>query len=239
MHQTILPSKLHQTGKSYFKDKENYEETLEHLQKKLLLFQRKIKKEKSKVIILLEGRDASGKGGAISRITEILDPSGVQVYPISKPTVEESTEHYLERFWRKLPRPGNITILDRSWYGRVLVEKVENFCTPQEGKRAYEEINQLEKMLTADGILILKYFLDISYEEQLTRFKERKSNPFKTWKLTSDDWHNRKKWALYHPQFKLMLKKTDTTYCPWKTIAADSKWFARTSMISDVIKRTI
>lgn len=185
-----------------------------------------------KMIVVFEGHDAAGKGGVIRRMTEYLDPRGIVVHAIGKPNVVEIDEHYFQRFFQRLPKPGAIAVFDRSWYGRVLVERVEKIIPPKTGNRAYGEIIAVEKMLRDDGVLILKYLLDISHEEQLKRFEERKSNPLKAWKLTEEDLRNRKKWNIYHAAYKAMLRKTSDKKSPWVVVPADSKWFARVFILN-------
>jgi len=158
--------------------------------------------------VIFEGNDAAGKGGVIRRMTQYLDPRGVVVHPIGKPNVVEAEEHYFQRFFQRLPKPGTIAVFDRSWYGRVLVERVEKIISPKTGQRAYGEILAVEKMLRDDGVLVLKYLLDVSRDEQEKRFEERKKNPLKSWKLTKEDLRNRKKWNLYHAAYRTMLRKT-------------------------------
>lgn len=233
MHSSILAKRKQLHSKQSFPSKEAYEGKLKLLQEDLVKIQSLVKMQKKKVILVFEGADASGKGGTIKRLTSELDPKTIQLHSISAPSVEEKQEFYLERFWRKLPKPGTITIFDRSWYGKVLVERVEKLTSVEAYKRAYHEINSFEKMLTDENIIILKYFLDITYDEQLARFTERKNNPFKSWKLTDDDWKNRKNWDQYYQAFKAMLKKTHTKNSPWKIVAADSKWFARITILQD------
>ena len=155
----------------------------------------------------MEGWDAAGKGGAIKRVTEHLDPRGFQVNPIGAPAPHEKRYHYLQRFWRKLPQYGQITIFDRSWYGRVLVERVEGFATKEEWTRAYDEINDFEKLLTDDHYIIGKFFYHISKDEQLKRFKDRENNPLKRWKITDEDWRNREKWDEYVEAMEEMFEK--------------------------------
>ncbi len=222
---------------TYFLNKADYEEQLFKAHFDLLSLQQKISRKKKKMIIVLEGCDTAGKGGLIRRLGQYMDPRSLHVYATSKPSSEESGQHYMQRFFSRLPQPGEISVFDRSWYGRVLVERVEGFAKISEWKRAYSEINNLEKMLIDDGIFILKYFLDISYKEQGHRFKERENNPLKSWKMTEEDYRNRKKWDAYQIAFKDMKKKTSTKYCPWKFVPADSKWFARINIINDITKR--
>ncbi len=223
-------------AKQYFKSKDEYLAIQLKLQKKLLSLQQQIHRSGKRVIVVLEGQDASGKGGVIRRMTEKLDPRGFVVHSIGAPKEEEKRQHYLQRFFSKLPEPGKIVFFDRSWYGRVLVERVEGYCKNTEWQRAYMEIAAFEKMLTDDGIALIKLCLDVSYNEQEDRFIERKKNPFKKWKLTNEDWRNRKHWAQNLKAMKDMIKKTSTEIAPWHVIAADSKWFARIQSIEILIK---
>ena len=211
-------------------DKETYEKELSRLQLRLLRLQQQHYHGKRRAIIVFEGWDASGKGGAIRRLTEKLDPRGLRVWPIGVPTPDEQGRHYLYRFWEKLPEPGTWAIFDRSWYGRVLVERVEKFCKPAEWKRAYDEINEFEKMLVEDGAALVKLFLHISKKEQLRRFEERENNPYKRWKITKEDWRNRKKWSKYEKAIDDMFEETSSRRAPWTPIAGERKWFARTAL---------
>ncbi len=200
----------------------------------LLSIQQKILRKKKKMIIVLEGSDTAGKGGLVRRMAAHLDPRTFHVYGIGKPTLDELGQHYLQRFFARLPSQGEICVFDRSWYGRVLVERVERFAKRPQWQRAFGEINNFEKLLTDDGILVLKYFLDISYKEQGDRFKAREGDPLKSWKLTSDDYRNRKKWVPYQAAFAEMRKRTSTRSCPWHFVPADSKWFARVHILNDI-----
>ena len=188
------------------------------------------------VIIVFEGWDAAGKGGAIKRITEKLDPRGYVVYPISSPHGEDRTRHYLYRFWRRLPERGQIAIFDRSWYGRVLVERVEGLAGEAEWKRAYKEINSFERQLRDFGAILAKFWIHISREEQLLRFEERKAIGYKAWKLTDEDWRNREKWAVYEEAVEQMLVKTSTTTAPWTLIEGNDKYWARTKVLAKLVK---
>ena len=170
--------------------------------------------KKRPVVMVFEGWDAAGKGGAIKRITEKLDPRGYVVYPISAPQGEDKTRHYLYRFWRRLPERGQIAIFDRSWYGRVLVERVEGFAKEEEWKRAFKEINSFERQLIDFGAIVAKFWIHISREEQLRRFQERKAIGYKEWKLTDEDWRNREKWGRYEEAVEEMLVKTSTEWRP-------------------------
>ena len=191
---------------------------------------------KRPVIILFEGWDASGKGGAIKRITEKLDPRGYVVYPIAAPQGEDKTRHYLYRFWRRLPERGQIAIFDRSWYGRVMVERVEGFCTEGAWQRAYKEINSFERQLKDFGTILAKFWIHISRDEQLRRFKERKAIGYKEWKLTDEDWRNRKKWTVYEQAVEEMLVKTSTRTAPWSLVEGNDKYWARTRVLSKLVE---
>jgi len=215
-----------------FADEHEYERELEQAQLRLLLVQRHLHATGRRAVILLEGRDASGKGGAILRMVQRLDPRGYAVHPIGPPEPWEAGRHHLERFFDRLPRPRTLAIHDRSWYGRVLVERVEKLCPEKAWKRAYSEINELEKWLVDDGVPVLKFMLHVSKKEQLRRFEERRDDPFKSWKLTRDDWRAREKWSEYGRAFEDMLAKTDTERAPWHVVAADRKWRARVEVVA-------
>lgn len=204
-----------------------YEKQLNKAQKKLLHIQQTYFHEKRRAVLVFEGWDASGKGGAIRRMTELLDPRGFHVWPISAPTASEQGRHYLWRFWQRLPEPGTFAIFDRSWYGRVLVERVEGFAQPRAWKRAYEEINEFERLLTDDGVRVIKIFMHITQEEQINRFRERLTNPYKRWKLTGEDLRNRGKWPDYEQAIEDMFDRTSTEHAPWHVIPANSKWYTR------------
>lgn len=243
---SILARAEHQKAQSFFKSKSDYDNQLKLLQKKFMELQRELhgispgrsKGKPRKMVVLFEGPDAAGKGGVIKRMTEFLDPRGVAVQSIGKPNMVEIDQHYLQRFFTRFPVPGSMTVFDRSWYGRVLVERVEELCPKPAWKRAYSEINAMEAMLVHDGVLVLKYLLDISYDEQKIRFDERKKNPFKAWKLTDEDLRNRKKWPQYEAAYHDLLKHTSTDLVPWTVVPADSKWFARVAVMNDVVART-
>jgi polyphosphate kinase 2 (PPK2 family) len=192
--------------------------------------------QKRPVMIIFEGWDAAGKGGAIKRITEKLDPRGYVVYPISAPHGEDKTRHYLYRFWRRLPERGQIAIFDRSWYGRVLVERVEHFATEESWKRAFKEINSFERQLRDFGTIVAKFWIHISEEEQLRRFDERKRIGYKAWKLTDEDWRNREKWSAYEEAVEEMLVKTSTAGAPWTLIEGNDKYWARVKALSKLVK---
>lgn len=207
--------------------KDQYEKKLEELQLQFLLYQRILLEKKRSMILVFEGPDAAGKGGVIKRVTEKLDPRFVKVYSIVKPTTEEFKHHYLWRFWTKLPPQGELAIFDRSWYGRVLVERIEKFATKEEWKRAFQEINEFERTLADAGNLILKFYLQISKDEQLKRFKKREGDPYKRWKMNEEDWRNREKWDHYVECADDMFAKTHSKQAPWHLIEAEHKWYAR------------
>jgi polyphosphate:AMP phosphotransferase len=190
------------------------------------------------VVFAFEGWDAAGKGGAIRRLTSAIDPRDYRVIPVAKPTMEEKHAHYLWRFWRDIPRDGRMTVFDRSWYGRVLVERLEGFCRPEEWQRAYGEINSFERELTGHGVIVLKYWLHISHAEQLRRFREREATPHKQHKMNSEDWRNRRKRAAYEVAVGDMLALTDKANAPWHLIPADNKRFARLEVLRSA-SRTI
>ncbi len=187
------------------------------------------------VMIIFEGWDAAGKGGAIKRVTEKLDPRGYVVYPIAAPQGDDKTRHYLYRFWRRLPEAGQIAIFDRSWYGRVMVERIEGFCTDQDWKRAYREINQFEHQLVDFGTILFKFWINITKEEQLQRFQDRANDKLREWKLTDEDWRNREKWDRYEEAVNEMLLKTSTITAPWTVVEGNDKRYARVKVLSTIV----
>jgi polyphosphate kinase 2 (PPK2 family) len=193
-------------------------------------------KQQRPVIIAFEGWDAAGKGGAIRRLTERLDPRGYVVYAISAPRGDDAEHHYLWRFWRRLPEAGQIAILDRTWYGRVLVERIEGFCSEEEWRRAYREINEFERQLVDFGTILVKFWLHIGQDEQLARFELRQDTPYKAWKLTDEDWRNREKWEPYVEAVEDMLLKTSTTGSPWTVVPANDKLYARVNVLETVVE---
>lgn len=197
-----------------------------------------LSKEKERpVLFVFEGWDAAGKGGAIRRLTQEIDPRLFEVHNISAPNTEEIQHHYLWRFWNRIPKKGHIGILDRSYYGRVLVERVEGFASESEWSRAYEEILLFEEQLLSFGTIVIKFWLHISSEEQLLRFETRKNDPLKRWKLTEEDWRNRDKWPLYEDAANQMFQKTDAPKAPWFLIPANDKYFARTMILETTAQR--
>lgn len=215
-------------------DKNTYERELERLQEKMLAVQQTYFHEKRRGIIVFEGWDAAGKGGAIRRLTSLLDPRGYKVWPIGAPDPQEQGRHYLYRFWNKLPPPGEIAVFDRSWYGRVLVERVEGFADKAAWLRAYDEINAFEKMLTDDGVRLIKVFLHITKDEQLERFAARLKTPEKRWKFTADDIRNRERWKDYETAIEDMFACCNTETAPWAAIAANYKWGARLNALTAI-----
>jgi polyphosphate kinase 2 (PPK2 family) len=213
-----------------------YKRELREAQLELLSWQRRLTETKNKVIVVLEGPDAAGKGGAIKRVVERLDPRLLRVHSTVKPTVEENQHHYLWRFWLRLPHFGQMVVFDRSWYGRVLVERVEGFCSAHEWKRAYREINEFERLLLDDGTIFVKLFLFITKEEQLARFKAREADPYKHWKISDEDWRNRRHWKENIEAAEDMLFKTSTERAPWTVVGANFKWHTRVRVVRALVE---
>lgn len=216
-------------------EREDYRRRLKKKQQRLRELEHEIYMQRKPVVIVYEGCDAAGKGGNIRRLTEQLDPRGYGVVPITAPNAGEKAHHYLWRFWNELPKAGHISIFDRSWYGRVLVERVEGFCSPAEWGRAYREINEMEQHIAAFGTVICKFWLQIDQDEQLRRFKERERLPHKQWKITEEDWRNREKWDVYYAAIEEMLARTSTPCAPWTVVESNCKWFARVKVLDSVI----
>lgn len=214
-----------------------YGKQLEQYQGQLNLLSRHPKFQKLSVVVVFEGNDAAGKGGSIRRITGALDARQYRVHQIGAPTEEESAQPYLWRFWRQLPRNGQFAIFDRSWYGRVLVERVEGFCTEADWMRAYSEINDFEEQLARHGTLVIKFWLAISKEEQLSRFEQRQEVDFKRFKITDEDWRNRDKWELYERATCDMIDRTSSETAPWTLIEANDKRFARVKILQTLCTR--
>ena len=213
--------------KDYKKKKKDYQERLRHLQYELL-------KRQIPVIIIYEGWDASGKGGNIRRLAHRLNPRLYSVIPIGAPNDYEISRHYLWRFLKEIPPAGRIAIFDRSWYGRVMVERVEQLCTENEWKRAYREINEFEAMLTDWNAVVVKFWLQIDQETQFERFQKRSETPHKQWKITQEDWRNRDNWDAYREAVDEMLEKTSTTYAPWTIVEGNDKKYARIKAMKTV-----
>jgi polyphosphate:AMP phosphotransferase len=218
-------------------DKRSFSRQLLRYQGELHLLTRRAAERGISAILVFEGWDAAGKGGAIKRVTAALDARQYQVIPIAAPTDEERAHHYLWRFWRHLPRAGRLTIFDRSWYGRVLVERVENLATPAEWMRAYTEINQFEDELGDHGILLVKFWLHITPDEQLRRFKERERSSFKSWKITQEDWRNRENWSAYELAVNAMVERTSTRRAAWTLVEANDKNYARIKVVQTACAR--
>ncbi len=217
--------------------KSEYEEELEKYQGKLNLLTRHPDFKKLSLVIVFEGNDAAGKGGTIRRITQALDARQYRVLPVAAPTEEERAQPYLWRFWRNIPRKGRFAIFDRSWYGRVLVERVEGFCAHLDWMRAYAEINDFEEQLHRKKTLVLKFWLSISQEEQLRRFKEREKIGFKRFKITDEDWRNRDRWNEYEVAVCDMIDRTSTEIAPWTLVEANDKYYARIKVLKTVCER--
>jgi polyphosphate:AMP phosphotransferase len=214
-----------------------YQHELEKYQGRLNLLTRHKRFPKRSVIAMFEGVDAAGKGGAIRRVVWGLDARQYRIIPIAAPTEEERAQPYLWRFWRHLPRLGRVTIFDRSWYGRVLVERVEGFCAEAEWMRAYSEINDFEEQLAEAGGIVVKFWLTITPEEQLARFHAREASTFKSFKITAEDWRNREKAPDYDRAVCDMLERTNTTTAPWTVVPANDKYFARIMVIRTICER--
>ena len=215
----------------------DYERQLKVLQSRLQSIQQAYLGTQDHAVVVLEGRDTAGKGGVVRRLGWTLDPRSFKVHPIAVPSAHQKTQHYLQRFWENLPEHGQIAVFDRSWYGRVLVERVEGFASKAEWKRAYGEINEFERLLIADGTRITKIFLHISSEEQVKRFKDRLTNPLKRWKLTYEDFRNRDRWEDYEIAIEDMMDKTSTDIAPWYLIPANDKSYGRLAVFQLLIER--
>jgi polyphosphate kinase 2 (PPK2 family) len=218
-------------------DEKTYSRSLKRHQARLHLLGYEAYRNERPVVLLFEGWDAAGKGGAIQRVTEELDPRSYVVHAIAAPVGEDKIHHYLYRFWRRLPPRGQIAIFDRSWYGRVLVERVEGFARQDEWQRAYAEINEFERQLVEFGTIVCKFWVHISPEEQIRRFEERQSVPYKSWKLTDEDWRNREKWPLYEEATNEMLQRTSTPAAPWTIIESEDKRYGRVKVLNTVVQR--
>jgi polyphosphate kinase 2 (PPK2 family) len=220
------------------KDEAAYQRKLKTLQLEILNVQQAYQRQGRRAIIALEGWDAAGKGALIRRLSARLDPRHCHVWPIAAPTPDEQGRHYLYRFWRRLPAPGTLAVFDRSWYGRVLVERVEGLAAKREWRRAYHEINAFERMLVDDGVRLVKLFLHISPASQLARFRERLSIPYKRWKLTEEDLRNRRHWAAYEHAIDEMFERTSTKAAPWHGVPCEFKWYGRIDCLK-IISRAL
>lgn len=233
---TVLrTSSLNSVDLSLSYTKEEYKEKLDKLQARIQELHGELYRRRIPVILGFEGWDAGGKGGAIKRLTEKMDPRGYQVNPTASPNDIERAHHYLWRFWNNVPKKGHIAIFDRTWYGRVMVERIEGFCTTDEWMRAYKEMNDMEANWVHSGAVVLKFWLQIDKDEQERRFKERMENPEKQWKITDEDWRNREKWDQYEQAVDEMLVHTSTTYAPWIIVEGNNKYYARIKVLQSVI----
>ena len=214
---------------------EEYKTRLKKLQKRLAELHSELYRLRIPVVIGFEGWDAGGKGGAIKRLTSNLDPRGYRVNPTAAPNDIEKVHHYLWRFWNNVPKAGHIAIFDRTWYGRVMVERIEGFCSEAEWRRAYQEINEMESHMANAGAVVLKFWLHIDKDEQERRFRERQANPTKQWKITDEDWRNREKWDQYEEAVNEMLIRTSTTYAPWIVVEGNDKRYARVKVLQTVV----
>lgn len=208
-------------------EEEDYRRQLKALQKQLGELHNRLYRRRVPVVIAYEGWDAAGKGGNIKRLTEALDPRGYEVHPIASPEPYAKARHYLWRFWTRLPKDGHIAIFDRTWYGRVMVERLEGFCSENDWQRAYNEINEFERELTDWGAVVIKFWVQIDKQTQLLRFNERQNDPAKQWKITEEDWRNREKWDVYETAVNEMLQKTSTANAPWNILESVDKKYAR------------
>jgi polyphosphate kinase 2 (PPK2 family) len=223
-------------------DRDDYDERKRRLQADLHRLGYQVYVQKRPVVIVFEGTDAAGKGGAIKRLTGRLDPRGFVVWPIAAPSGDDKDRHYLYRFWRRLPEAGSIAIFDRSWYGRVLVERVEGYATEEQWRRSYREINQFERELTDFGMIVIKFWLQTSKEEQLRRFRDREQDPFRSHKIGPEDWRNRARWDAYVDAVEEMLAQTSTPHAPWTVIEANDKLHARVKVVetlADAVKKAL
>jgi AMP-polyphosphate phosphotransferase len=214
-----------------------YDEKLDRYQRELNTLMRSKAMRKRELVVVFEGMDAAGKGSTIRRVTRALDARHYRVVPIAAPSEEERAQPYLWRFWRNVPGHGRVAIFDRSWYGRVLVERVEGFAAEDDWMRAYSEINEFEQQLAQAGAIVVKFWMAVSPEEQLRRFKLREKVPYKRYKITPDDWRNRKKWPAYERAVDDMVARTSTDLAPWNLIASDDKLFARVETLKTLVKR--
>ena len=215
---------------------EEYRTQLKSAQKRLRELHNVLYRKKIPLIIVYEGWDAAGKGGNIKRLASALDPRGAEVHPIAAPESFELSRHYLWRFWTRLPKTGHVAIFDRSWYGRVMVERLEGLCSEADWKRAYHEMNEFEHELVRWGAIVIKFWIHIDPDTQLERFQERQNTPEKRWKITDEDWRNREKWPQYEKAVNEMLRKTSTQFAPWYIVESKDKRYARLKALNTVIQ---
>ena len=234
--EVLRTSSLNKVDLSLSLSREEYRKQLKELQERIEVLHGELYRRRIPVILGFEGWDAGGKGGAIKRLTEKMDPRGYRVHPTSAANDIEKIHHYLWRFWNNVPKDGHIAIFDRTWYGRVMVERIEGFCTTAEWQRAYQEINEMERQFTLHGAVVLKFWLQIDKDEQERRFNERMENPEKQWKITDEDWRNRAKWDIYEKAVDEMLVRTSTTYAPWIIVEGNNKYYARVKVLRTVVE---
>lgn len=227
---------LHGIDLSKSLDEKEYKKKKKDLQRRLNLLHNKMFLKRVPVILAFEGWDAGGKGGAIKRLTQAMDPRGYEVVPVAAPNDIEKAHHYLWRFWEKIPKAGHMTIFDRTWYGRVLVERIEGFATENEWNRSYNEINNMEEQFTNAGYIVLKFWMHIDKDEQERRFHEREQTPEKQWKITDEDWRNRARWDDYEKAVDEMIVRTSTDKAPWIVVEANSKYYARIKVLETVVE---
>lgn len=228
---------LHTLSADLSISKSEYKNELIKQQNKLGMLQREAMEKGKRLVLVFEGPDAAGKGGAIKRVIQALNPRFYHIYPISAPTQDEKDHHYLWRFWKEIPRSGHVAIFDRSWYGRVLVERVEGYATDEEWKRAYSEINEFEKQWIENDSIIIKFWIHIDEEEQFKRFTERENTPYKKWKITPEDWRNRNRWPEYEEAVHDMIQYTSTHESPWVLVEGNDKKFARIKILKTINER--
>jgi len=234
--QELSNSILDRSDLSLSISRKEYEHALKKYQERIREIEHEIYAKRLPVIMAFEGWDAAGKGGSIKRLVQRMDPRGYEVVTTAAPNEIELMHHYLWRFWKNIPKAGHVVIFDRSWYGRILVERVEGFCTEDEWKRAYSEINEMEEQWANFGAAIMKFWVHVSMDEQLKRFELRQRTKQKQWKITDEDWRNREKWDLYKAAADEMLYRTSTSYAPWTIIESNSKLFARIKTMETVIQ---
>lgn len=233
---TLKESILSKVDLNLSYSKKEYKEKLKKLQSKIQLLHGELYRKRIPVVLGFEGWDAGGKGGAIKRLTEKMDPRGYTVIPTASPNDWEKAHHYLWRFWQAMPKAGHFSIFDRTWYGRVMVERIEGFCTTGEWQRAYKEINDMERDLYDAGAIVLKFWMQIDKDEQERRFKARQENPEKQWKITDEDWRNREKWEQYEEAVNEMLIRTSTPHAPWVVVEGNDKYYARIKVLETVVE---
>ena len=237
LQETKTESSLDRSDLTLSLTRDKYERLLKKYQKRIRELEHEVYKKRIPVLILYEGWDAAGKGGNIRRLVQGLDPRGYEVVPVGAPDDTEKKHHYLWRFWKNIPKAGHITIFDRTWYGRVLVERVEGFCLEEEWKRAYIEIREMEDHMALFGVVIFKFWLHIDQKEQLRRFKVRQAAAHKQWKITEEDWRNREKWDLYKKAVDDMVSQTGTSHAPWTIVEANCKLYARIKVLQTIVER--